>query len=56
MISDELSYNIRSTFGHQPTVEQERAIREFVLFLTDRHPQTMMLMRGCAGTGKTKKA
>ena len=56
MIQDELALCIRSTFGHQPTGEQELAIRQFCLFLTDRHPHAAMLMRGCAGTGKTTLA
>ena len=61
MILDELSYNIRTTFGHQPTAEQEQAIREFVQFLTDRSLEgicnpRLMIMRGCAGTGKTSLA
>ena len=56
MIQDELALCIRSTFVHQPTGEQELAIRQFCLFLTDRHPHAAMLMRGCAGTGKTTLA
>ena len=56
MIHDELALQIRSTFGFLPTAEQDQAIRQFSLFLTDRHPHSLMLMRGCAGTGKTSLA
>ena len=53
MISDELKYRIRNALGHVPTAEQEKAIEVFSLFMTDRHEQAVMIMRGSAGTGKT---
>jgi len=56
MITDELKYRIRSAFGHVPTAEQEQAIEVFCLFMTDRHGQSAMVMRGSAGTGKTTLA
>ena len=56
MIVDELTYRIRETFGFVPTQEQERAIRVFAAFMTDRHDHTAMVMRGSAGTGKTTLA
>ena len=53
MILDELKYRIRSVFGHVPTAEQEMAIDTFARFMTDRNEQTVMVLRGAAGTGKT---
>ena len=56
MINDELKYRIHSAFEHIPTAEQEHAIDVFSLFMTDRHEQTVMILRGSAGTGKTTLA
>ncbi len=56
MISDELAYHIRRHFAFEPTEEQERAIRQLCRFLTDRHDRVAMILRGCAGTGKTTLA
>ena len=56
MIADELKYRIRSVFGFTPTIEQERAIEVFTQFMTDRHEQALMILRGSAGTGKTTLA
>ena len=56
MIADELKYRIRDTFGHVPTAEQEQAIETFSMFMTDRLEHAVMVMRGCAGTGKTTLA
>ena len=56
MINDELKYRIHSAFEHIPTAEQEHAINVFSLFMTDRHEQTVMVLRGSAGTGKTTLA
>ena len=56
MISDELKYRIRSMFGYEPTAEQEHATDVFATFMTDRHEQAVMVMRGSAGTGKTTLA
>jgi len=56
LITDELKYRIREVFGHVPTADQERAIQTFALFLSDRLPQCVMVLRGSAGTGKTTLA
>ena len=56
MITDELKYRIRSALVHIPTQEQEHAIDVFSLFMTDRHEQAVMILRGSAGTGKTTLA
>ena len=56
MIVDELTYRIRNAFGFAPTAEQEHAIEVFTQFMTDRHEQSLMILRGSAGTGKTTLA
>ena len=56
MIADELKYRIHAAFQHVPTAEQERAIDVFTQFMTDRHEQSLMILRGSAGTGKTTLA
>ena len=56
MITDELKFRIRSALVHTPTAEQKNAIDVFSMFMTDRHEQTVMILRGSAGTGKTTLA
>ena len=56
MISDELSFRIRQALGYEPTREQANAIDVFCRFMTDRNERAVMVMRGCAGTGKTTLA
>jgi len=56
MITDELTYRIREAFGHVPTAEQEHSMHVFAQFMTDRHEEAVMVMRGSAGTGKTTLA
>ena len=56
MIGDELKYHILQAFDHVPTREQEQALRVFVDFMTSRDSQTVMVLRGSAGTGKTTLA
>ena len=56
MISDELSFRIRQALCHEPTREQAEAIEVFCRFMTDRSDRAVMVMRGCAGTGKTTLA
>ena len=56
MIQDQLKYSILQTFGLAPTVEQEHALDVFVAFMLDRQEHTVMILRGCAGTGKTTLA
>ena len=56
MIQDQLKYSILQTFGLPPTVEQERALDVFAAFMLDRQEHTVMVLRGCAGTGKTTLA
>jgi len=56
MIQDELIYQIEKRFGHVPTSEQQRALQVFAAFMTDRDEQSVMILRGSAGTGKTTLA
>lgn len=56
MIIDELIYRIRHNFCHVPTTEQEQAIGQFASFMTNRREETVMVLRGSAGTGKTTLA
>ena len=56
MITDELTYRIREALGLKPTTEQDQAIETFARFMTDRHEEAVMVMRGSAGTGKTTLA
>ena len=56
MIGDELKYRILQSFGHVPTREQQQAMQVFTDFMTSRDSQTVMVLRGSAGTGKTTLA
>ena len=56
MITDELTYRIREALSLEPTDEQAQAIETFARFMTDRHEEAVMVMRGSAGTGKTTLA
>ena len=56
MIQDELVNRLRLCLGHVPTAEQDKAMRLFAEFLTDREERTVFVLRGSAGTGKTTLA
>ena len=56
MIQEQLKYSILQTFGLGPTAEQEHALDVFTAFMLDRQEHTVMILRGCAGTGKTTLA
>ena len=56
MIEDIFSSEIRNAFGFTPTAEQSAAIEEFSRFAACRDGQSMMILRGSAGTGKTSLA
>ena len=43
-------------FGHRPTDCQQAALETFGRFLADRSPESVMVLRGSAGTGKTSLA
>lgn len=44
---------IYSNLGYQPTNDQENAIKQFLFFISDKTPNTLFLLNGYAGTGKT---
>lgn len=56
MITDELKYRILEALGMEPTAEQDIAINVFCRFLMERDEQSVMILRGSAGTGKTTLA
>ena len=56
MLTDELKYRILGALEVEPTAEQATAVDVFCSFLLDRDEQSVMLVRGCAGTGKTTLA
>ena len=56
MIAEEIANKIREAFGHQPTPEQEKAMSLFAEFITSRSEESVMILRGSAGTGKTTLA
>lgn len=53
MITDDLSALILQNLGLQPTAEQEKVIFEWAEFLLARDDESIYLLRGYAGTGKT---
>ena len=53
MLQDELIYQIRKSFGFEPTLEQNHALITFAEFITDSDDRVVMILRGSAGTGKT---
>ena len=55
-VEEELITQILLTFGFEPTSEQKKAVEVFSRFFFESSPETMMLMRGSAGTGKTSIA
>ena len=52
-ISEELGALIRENFTHNPTKEQEKAIFLLSDFLLSRERDSVFLLKGYAGTGKT---
>ena len=52
-ISDDLGALIRENFDHNPTKEQEKAIFMLSDFLLSRERDSVFLLKGYAGTGKT---
>lgn len=53
MISDELGALIRGNFAHEPTKEQEMVVCKWEEFLLSRNANSLFLLKGYAGTGKT---
>ena len=53
MISDDLCGLIRRNFAHEPTNEQYLVLEKWEEFLLNRNSNTLFLLKGYAGTGKT---
>ena len=53
MLQDELIYQIRQSFGFEPTLDQSHALATFASFMAESDERVLMIMRGSAGTGKT---
>ena len=53
MISDDLCGLIRRNFAHEPTKEQYLVLGKWEEFLLNRNSNTLFLLKGYAGTGKT---
>ena len=52
-ISEDLGTLIRGNFAHNPTKEQEKVISLLSDFLLSRERDSIFLLKGYAGTGKT---
>ena len=53
MISEDFRALIRENFVHLPTKEQDYVIDMWVSFLLGRSDDSIFLLKGYAGTGKT---
>ena len=53
MIKDYLIRQIKEFFRYQPTFEQENAVIFLSDFLFDRRNDSVFVLKGYAGTGKT---
>ena len=56
MMQEALTYSVQLDFLKEPSNDQEQALRTFIVFLTDTDRQSVMILRGSAGTGKTTLA
>lgn len=53
MIKNHLVQQIKSNFLYKPTTEQEKAVKTLAEFLFCQSAETIFLLKGYAGTGKT---
>ena len=53
MINNYLETQIKENFPYLPTLEQDLAVKRVAEFLLSRREDTLFLLRGYAGTGKT---
>lgn len=53
MINNYLEQQIKENFHYQPTFEQELAVKSLATFLLSQQNDTIFLLQGFAGTGKT---
>ena len=53
MINNYLVQQIKGNFQYKPTLEQEKAVKSLADFLFSRQQDSVFLLKGYAGTGKT---
>jgi len=53
MISDYLKKSFLAEFKHEPSEGQDKLFGSLAQFITDRNPDSVFLLKGYAGTGKT---
>lgn len=53
MLKDEFLYHLKSNFPFPPTTDQDHALNTFSHFAFSQEEQSVMVIRGSAGTGKT---
>ena len=53
MINNYLAQQIKGNFLYKPTLEQEKAVKSLADFLFSRQQDSVFLLKGYAGTGKT---
>lgn len=53
MLNNDLSQQIKRNFSYKPTEEQENAVKSFANFMLSALGDSVFLMKGYAGTGKT---
>ncbi|MGL5272101.1 MAG: ATP-dependent DNA helicase, partial [Phocaeicola sp.] len=53
MIKNHLVQQIKANFLYKPTTEQEKAVKSLSEFLFCQHTESIFLLKGYAGTGKT---
>ena len=53
MINEHFERIVREKFGFDFSPTQQAAMQSFLTFLFDRHPESLFLLKGYAGTGKT---
>ena len=53
MINEHFERIVKEKFGFDFSPTQQEAMKNFLAFLFDRHPESLFLLKGYAGTGKT---
>ena len=53
MINTYLGQQIKTNFPYKPTLEQEKVVKNLADFLFCRQAESLFLLKGYAGTGKT---
>ena len=53
MQSSSFYSHLQRTFPFQPTYNQDIFFQKIAIFLTDTHNETIFVLKGYAGTGKT---